>query len=980
SCSSTVVRFRVIFLLAFSLLHFTNQGHGFFCHLDFVGLIRGERRTFTARVILFSTISTIVPATTPTTDLPVIHDDTPLIPTDTPTISPIILLAPPGFLLRTAILVLPGSSIPIGRPYHTQPNGVLKMLTARKIVGPLHTHRLALRYSADYSSSDHFTLDDSSRDSPSDSSSDSHSDASSDSSSRHSSLGYAISDSPCASPMDISARPSHKRCRSPTTSVPVASPVRGALSLVRDDLLPLHKRIRDSDFVTNFEVSLEEDYVPYVPREIGLGVDVEDSYESYTEADTNPDVQADIDACISFADDIAARGTDVRIEIGTVAKEEAESSVRGTIEIRVDQVTHHVVSYDIVEPVREDFPELVSADAFLKGHRIVATSQHSAAMSERIGTLERDNRRLRGMFGVERQRVDRLWRSMSTMPTATRTGITQDAINELIAKYVKEALKALQDAIRIANNLMDLKLKGYAIKNVENKRRFDNNLRDKRGQQQPLKRQNVNGQNAQELIQSGIMLKGKGNKTRNNEAKARAYAIVGGGANPDSNIVTGTFFLNNHFASTLFDSEVGRKFVSTTFSAFLDVIPSTLDTSYAVKLADGRILETNVILRGFTLGLLGHPFDTNLMPIELDSFDVIIGIDRLAKYHAVIVCDEKIVRIPYGDEVLVIKGDGCNGGSKSKLSIISCTKTQKYIQKGYQVYLAQVTAKKIDDKSKKKRLEDVPIVRDFLKVFSEDLPGLPPTKQDILKTEFSTRNSHYEFQVMPFRLINAPAGEKAEAAFHLLKKKLCSALILALPEGNENFVVYCNALHKGLGVVLMQMEKVIAYASRQLKKYIQKGYQVYLAQVTAKKIDDKSKKKRLEDVPIVRDFLKVFSEDLPGLPPTKQDILKTEFSTRNSHYEFQVMPFRLINAPAGEKAEAAFHLLKKKLCSALILALPEGNENFVVYCNALHKGLGVVLMQMEKVIAYASRQLKVHEKNYTTYDLELRAVVIALKI
>nr|GFB69587.1 putative reverse transcriptase domain-containing protein [Tanacetum cinerariifolium] len=81
-----------------------------------------------------------------------------------------------------------------------------------------------------------------------------------------------------------------------------------------------------------------------------------------------------------------------------------------------------------------------------------------------------------------------------------------------------------------------------------------------------------------------------------------------------------------------------------------------------------------------------------------------------------------------------------------------------------------------------------------------------------------------------------------------------------------------------------------------------------------------------------------------------------------------------------EKAEVAFQLLKQKLCSAPILALPEGSENFVVYCDASHKGLGAVLMQKEKVIAYASRQLKVHEKNYTTHDLELGAVVFPLKI
>ncbi|GKA47994.1 putative reverse transcriptase domain-containing protein, partial [Tanacetum coccineum] len=201
----------------------------------------------------------------------------------------------------------------------------------------------------------------------------------------------------------------------------------------------------------------------------------------------------------------------------------------------------------------------------------------------------------------------------------------------------------------------------------------------------------------------------------------------GGGANPDSNVVTGMFLLNNCYSTMLFDSGSDRSFVSTTFNALLDVILSTLDVSYAIELSDGRISKSNVILRGCTFGLLGHPFDIDLMPVELGSFNVIIGMDWLAKYHVMIICDEKIVRIPYGDEVLVIEGGGCNGGSKSKLSIISCTKTQKYIQKGCQVYLAQVRAKKTDDKSEEKRLEDVPVVRDFLEVFPEDLFGLPPT-------------------------------------------------------------------------------------------------------------------------------------------------------------------------------------------------------------------------------------------------------------
>nr|GEX79832.1 putative reverse transcriptase domain-containing protein [Tanacetum cinerariifolium] len=134
----------------------------------------------------------------------------------------------------------------------------------------------------------------------------------------------------------------------------------------------------------------------------------------------------------------------------------------------------------------------------------------------------------------------------------------------------------------------------------------------------------------------------------------------------------------------------------------------------------------------------------------------------------------------------------------------------------------------------------------------------------------------------------------------------------------------------------------------------------------------------------------------------EEDILKTAFRTRYGHYEFQVMPFGLTNVPVEheghlklilkllkeEELYAKFSkcefwlskLLKQKLCSAPILALPEGSENFVVYCDASHKGLGSVLMQKEKVIAYVSRKLKVYEKNYTTHDLELGAVVFALKM
>ncbi|GKF36777.1 hypothetical protein Tco_0113535 [Tanacetum coccineum] len=111
------------------------------------------------------------------------------------------------------------------------------------------------------------------------------------------------------------------------------------------------------------------------------------------------------------------------------------------------------------------------------------------------------------------------------------------------------------------------------------------------------------------------------------------------------------------------------------------------------------------------------------MPVELGSFDAIIGMDWLGKYQAII----KIVRIPWRNETLIIRSDGSNQGNVTRLNIIPCTKTQKYMQKGFPIFFAHVTAKEVEDKLEKKRLRDVSIVRDFSEVFPEDLPGLPLT-------------------------------------------------------------------------------------------------------------------------------------------------------------------------------------------------------------------------------------------------------------
>ncbi|GKA55103.1 putative reverse transcriptase domain-containing protein [Tanacetum coccineum] len=329
----------------------------------------------------------------------------------------------------------------------------------------------------------------------------------------------------------------------------------------------------------------------------------------------------------------------------------------------------------------------------------------------------------------------------------------------------------------IGGPLDNIQGNGYDVKNAENKIRLKVNQRDNRGQQSPFKRPNIGGHYRSDCPK--LKDQNHGNKARNKngvgEARGKAYVLGGGEANPDSNVVKGTFLLNNHYASMIFDSGADRSFMSTTFSTLLDITPDTLDVSYAVELSNGRISKTNTILRGCTLGLLGHPFNIDLMPVELGSFDVIIDMDWLANHHAVIVCDEKIVRIPFGDEVLIVQAP--YRLAPSELQELS-TQLQELSDKGFirpssSPWGAPVWFVKKKDGSFRMCID----YRELNKLTVKN--RYPLSRIDDLFDQF--------------------------------------ALILALPEGSENFVVYCDASRKGLGAVLMQREKVIAYASRQLK-------------------------------------------------------------------------------------------------------------------------------------------------------------------
>nr|GEZ46509.1 putative reverse transcriptase domain-containing protein [Tanacetum cinerariifolium] len=213
--------------------------------------------------------------------------------------------------------------------------------------------------------------------------------------------------------------------------------------------------------------------------------------------------------------------------------------------------------------------------------------------------------------------------------------------------------------------------------------------------------------------------KGEGDReSRGDNRRIRGMQEIAGSAQSveDPKVVTDTFLLNNHYATALFDSGADRSFVSTKFSTLINIKPVEIDTSYEVELADGKIVSTNNVLKGCTLNLLNHSFSIDLMVIKLGSFDVIIGMDWLSKNDAAILCGEKKVRIPLKNKALIIEGER----NQSRLKIISCIKARKYIENGCELFLAQVTGTMF----KEKRVEDVPVIRDFLEVFPEDLPGL----------------------------------------------------------------------------------------------------------------------------------------------------------------------------------------------------------------------------------------------------------------
>nr|GEY42224.1 putative reverse transcriptase domain-containing protein [Tanacetum cinerariifolium] len=397
------------------------------------------------------------------------------------------------------------------------------------------------------------------------------------------------------------------------------------------------------------------------------------------------------------------------------------------------------------------------------------------------------------------------------------------------------------------------------------------------------------------------------------------------------------------------------------------------DHHYNVEIAYGRIIGLNTIMRDCTLNFLNHPLNIDLLPVEVGSFDVIIGMDWLSRYNAVIACAEKLVRIPFGNEIHAIREEGSNERNESRLNIISCFKAQEYMSKGCHVLLANITSTKVEDKSKGKRLEYVPVVREFPKVFPEDLPGIPPTRQVEFRIDLVPGAA--PVARAPYRLAPSEMKELADQLQELTDKGSirpssspwgAPVLFVKKKDGSFRMCINYRELNK-LTVMSFGLTNTpavfIDLMNRVCKPYLDKFVIVFIDDIIIYSKDEKEHEEHLRQILKLlkkEELYAKFSKCEFWIPKVQflGHVIDSQGLAR--YYRRFIEGFSKIAKPMtkltqkkvkfewGDKQEAAFQLLKQKLCSAPILALPKGSEDFIVYCDASIKGLGVVLMQREK--------------------------------
>ncbi|KAJ0839123.1 putative nucleotidyltransferase, Ribonuclease H [Helianthus annuus] len=271
-------------------------------------------------------------------------------------------------------------------------------------------------------------------------------------------------------------------------------------------------------------------------------------------------------------------------------------------------------------------------------------------------------------------------------------------------------------------------------------------------------------------------------------ARARTFNINARQAQADNNVVNGTFLVNGIYASCLFDTGADNGFVSFEFEKLLSRKRSYLPSSFKVEVATGRTVVVNSVLRDCTLELNNHLFPIDLIPMQLGSFEVIIGMDFLRENHAEVVYFEKMIRFSLANgDLLCVYGETASKG----LILMLCVQAGKYLRKEYSAFLANIV---VAEKEKKKKVEvkDVPVVRECPQVFPDDLPGLPPSHDidfriDLIPGANPVAKAPYRLAPSEMRELSNQIQELLEKGFIRPSTSLWGAPVLFVKKKDGSF-------------------------------------------------------------------------------------------------------------------------------------------------------------------------------------------------
>ncbi|GJZ04680.1 putative nucleotidyltransferase, ribonuclease H [Tanacetum coccineum] len=485
--------------------------------------------------------------------------------------------------------------------------------------------------------------------------------------------------------------------------------------------------------------------------------------------------------------------------------------------------------------------------------------------------------------------------------------------------------------------------------------------------------------------------------------------------------MTGTFTLNNHLATTFFDYGADYSFVSTTFIPLLGIEPSELGFRYKIEIASGQLVEIDKVIKGCKLEIKGHVFDIDLIPFGHASFDVIIGMDWLSNHKDEIIYHEKVMRIPLLDgKVLRVLEERPEEKARLLMSAKASDKKQEEI-----VVVRDFPEVFPDEFSRLAPLWEiefrielilgaVPIAKSPYRLAPSELEELLGQLKELFDKGF-IRPSSLPWGAQVFFVKKKDGSFRMCIDYRELRKltvknryplpriddlfdQLQGSQFLSkidlrsgyhqlrvheddIPKtafrtryGHFEFIVMPFGLTKAPAIFLDVMNRVCRY-------YLDKFVIVFIDDIL---IYSKTREKHVEHLRLALKLLR--KEKLYA------KFSNCEFWLREVQFLGHVINGNGIHVDPS-KIEAVKNWKAPRTPSEVhsflglagyyrrpVLALPDGPKDFVVYCDASGLGLGCVLMQRGKVIAYASRQLKIHEKNYTTHDLELGAVVFALKI